>query len=71
MGEPERIAVVDLIGELQVRKQRIVKVLRSRTCPKERREASRGNRNVATVSQSEAIAIRFGGPTATSSRRHR
>ncbi|HEY3131175.1 MAG TPA: hypothetical protein VGL91_17090 [Acidobacteriota bacterium] len=57
--EPERIAIVDLADDLQVRKQRIFKILpRLGIRPTQRREASRGNQNVATVSQAEAIAIR-------------
>lgn len=59
MSEPERIAIVDLADDLQVRKQRIFKILpRLGIRPTQRREASRGNQNVATVSQTEAIAIR-------------
>jgi len=57
--EPERIAIVDLADDLQVRKQRIFKILsRLGIRPTQRREASRGNQNVATVSHSEAAAIR-------------
>lgn len=59
MNEPERIAIVDLADDLQVRKQRIFKILsRLGIRPTQRREANRGNQNVATVSQSEAVAIR-------------
>ena len=59
MVEPERIAIVDLADDLQVRKQRIFKILpRLGIRPTQRREASRGNQNVATVSHSEAVAIR-------------
>lgn len=59
MTEPQRIAIVDLADELQVRKQRIFKILpRLGIRPSQRREASRGNQNVATVSQSDAAAIR-------------
>ena len=59
MSEPERIAIMDLADDLQVRKQRIFKILpRLGIRPTQRRELSRGNQNVATVSQSEAIAIR-------------
>lgn len=59
VSEPERIAIVDLADDLQVRKQRIFKILpRLGIRPTQRREASRGNQNVATVSQSEAAAIR-------------
>ncbi len=59
MSEEERIAIVDLADELQVRKQRIFKILpRLGIRPTQRRESSRGNQNVATVSQAEAAAIR-------------
>jgi hypothetical protein len=59
VSEEERIAVVDLADDLQVRKQRIFKILpRLGIRPTQRREASRGNQNVATVSQAEAAAIR-------------
>ena len=59
MSEPERIAIVDLADDLQVRKQRIFKILpRLGIRPTQRRETSRGGQNVATVSQAEAIAIR-------------
>jgi hypothetical protein len=59
VSEPERIAIVDLADDLQVRKQRIFKILpRLGIRPTQRREASRGNQNVATVSQSEAATIR-------------
>jgi len=55
----ERIAIVDLADDLQVRKQRIFKILpRLGIRPTQRREPSRGNQNVATMSQSEAITIR-------------
>jgi len=57
--EEERIAIVDVADDLQVRKQRIFKILpRLGIQPTQRREASRGNQNVATVSQAEAAAIR-------------
>jgi len=57
--EPERIAIVDLADDLQVRKQRIFKILpRLGIRATQRREASRGNQNVSTVSHSEAAAIR-------------
>jgi len=62
MNDPStqsRIAIVDLADDLQVRKQRIFKVLRRLGIrPTQRREPSRGNQNVATVSPSEALAIR-------------
>jgi hypothetical protein len=62
MSEPstqERIAIVDLADDLQVRKQRIFKILtRLNIHPAQRREQSRGNQNVATVSATDAVAIR-------------
>jgi len=55
----ERIAIIDLADELQVRKQRIFKVpKRLGIQSTQRRESSRGNQNVATVTLSEAAAIR-------------
>jgi T5orf172 domain len=55
----ERIAIVDLADDLQVRKQRIFKVVRRLGIrPAQRRESSRGNQNVATVTPNEASAIR-------------
>src|SRR5437867_39170 len=55
----ERIAIVDLADELQVRKQRIFKLLgRLNIHPTQRREPERGGQNVATVSVQEAAAIR-------------
>ncbi len=57
--DAERIAIVDLADDLQVRKQRIFKILpRLGIRPKQRRDASRGNQNVATLSQAEAAVIR-------------
>lgn len=54
----ERIAIVDLADDLQVRKQRIFKVVRRLGIrPTQRREPSRGNQNVATVTPNEASAI--------------
>src|SRR5262245_14332535 len=54
-----RIAIVDLADELQVRKQRIFKLLpRLGIRTMQRREPDRGNQNVATVSLEEASAIR-------------
>lgn len=59
VNEAERIAIVDLADDLQVRRQRIFKILpRLGIRPTQRRDASRGNQNVATVSQTEAAAIR-------------
>ncbi len=55
----ERIAIVDLADDLQVRKQRIFKVVgRLGIRPMQRREPSRGNQYVATVTPNEASAIR-------------
>jgi hypothetical protein len=55
----ERIAIVDLADDLQVRKQRIFKILlRLDIHPTQRREPNRRNQNVVTVSSSEAAAIR-------------
>jgi hypothetical protein len=55
----ERIAIVDLADDLQVRKQRIFKILkRLNIRPTQRREQGRGNQNVATVSAADAAAIR-------------
>jgi hypothetical protein len=55
----ERIAIVDLADDLKVRKQRIFKILpRLGIRPTQRREQSRGNQNIATVSATEAAAIR-------------
>jgi len=59
VSEPERVAIVDLADDLQVRKQRIFKILpRLGIRPTQRREPSRGNQLVATVSASEASTIR-------------
>jgi len=55
----DRVAIVDLADDLQVRKQRIFKILpRLGIRSTQRREPARGNQNVATVSHAEAIAIR-------------
>jgi len=54
----ERVAIVDLADELQIRKQtsfKIVKRLKIQT--QDRRESSRGNQKVATVTRTEAKAI--------------
>jgi hypothetical protein len=57
--DEDRIAIIDLADELQVRKQRLFKVVkRLGIRATQRREASRGNQNVATVTFSEAAAIR-------------
>ena len=50
---------MDLADDLRVRKQRIFKILRRLGIrPTQRRETSRRNQNVATVSHLEAVAIR-------------
>ncbi len=57
--EEERIAIADLADELQVRKQRIFKILkRLGITPTQRREPTRGNQMIATVTIGEAHAIR-------------
>ena len=54
-----RIAIMDLADELQVRKQRIFKLLpRLGIRPILRRELNRGNQNVATVTVNEAALLR-------------
>jgi hypothetical protein len=59
MMNENRIAIVDLADELQVRKQRIFKLLpRLGIRTTQRREPDRGNQNFATVSLEEAAAIR-------------
>lgn len=59
MSDVERIAIVDLADDLQVRKQRIFKILpRLGIRPTQRRDPSRGNQNVATLSHTEAAAVR-------------
>jgi hypothetical protein len=53
------IAIVDLADDLQVRKQRIFKVLaRLGIRSNQRREPSRGNQNVATISRDQAAIVR-------------
>jgi len=55
----ERVAIVDLADELQIRKQSIFKVLkRLGIRSTQRREESRKNQNIATVSAKDAVAIR-------------
>ncbi len=55
----DRIAVVDLADDLEVRKQRIFKILpRLGIVPTQRRELGRGNQQVATISSLEAATIR-------------
>lgn len=55
----ERIAIVDLADDLQVRKQRIFKLVRRLgILPTQRREPSRGNQNTASVTPNEASTIR-------------
>ncbi len=55
----ERIAIVELADELEVRKQRIFKILpRLGIEPTQRREPTRKNQFVATVTRGEAAVIR-------------
>lgn len=57
--DQERVAIVDLADDLQVRKQRIFKLLpRLGIRPTQRRDVGRGNQNVSTVTVAEAQAIR-------------
>lgn len=59
MMNEERVAIVDLADELQVRKQRIFKLLkRLGIRAAQQRDQDRRNQNVATVSMDEAAAIR-------------
>ena len=59
VNEPDRIAIVDLADDLQVRKQRIFKVLgRLGISQSQRRDPSRRNQLVATVTSAEANRIR-------------
>jgi hypothetical protein len=57
--EEERVAIADLADEMQIRKQRIFKLLqRLGISPTQRREPSRGNQMIATITVSEARLIR-------------
>lgn len=57
--DEDRIAIVDLADELQVRKQRLFKVLkRLGITPTQRRDSERRGQNVAVVSAAEATVIR-------------
>ena len=59
MDDTEQIAIVDLADDLQVRKQRIFKILaRMGIRSSQRREPSRGNQNVATITRAEAAVVR-------------
>src|SRR5438034_1386337 len=60
MEDPsQRIAIVDLADDLQVRKQRIFKMLRRLSItPNQRRDPARNNQHVATVTFDEAASIR-------------
>lgn len=59
MKDIERIAIVDLADDLQIRKQRIFKILnRLGIHTTKRREPERGNQFVAVVTRAEANAIR-------------
>ena len=61
MTEPstqERIAIVDLADDLQVRKQRIFKILeRLNIRPSQRREQSRGNQPPTTLDGSRSDSL--------------
>jgi hypothetical protein len=55
----ERIAIVDLADELQVRKQRLFKLLgRLGIQPTQRRDSERRGQNVAVISAADAAALR-------------
>ena len=55
----QRIAVIDLADELQTRKQSLFKVIKRLGIePRQRRESSRRNQQIATITVAEAIAIR-------------
>lgn len=57
--DEERVAIVDLADELQVRKQRLFKLLkRLGIAPTQRRDGDRRGQNVAVVTVAEASAIR-------------
>jgi hypothetical protein len=57
--DEDRIAVVELADELQVRKQRVFKLLdRFGWRPQYRRDSNRRGQNVATISLSQAATIR-------------
>ncbi len=57
--DDDRIAIVDLADELQVRKQRIFKLLkRLGVSPTQRRDSERRGQNVAVVTAAEAADIR-------------
>lgn len=57
--DEERVAIVDLADELQVRKQRLFKLLkRLGITPTQRRDGDRRGQNVAVVTPAEASAIR-------------
>lgn len=57
--EDERIAIVDLADEFQIRKQRLFKICKRLTIATEsRREPGRGNQLVATVTAGDAELLR-------------
>jgi hypothetical protein len=57
--DEERMAILELADELQVRKQRIFKLLSGLGIrASQRRDPARGNQNVATASLADASAIR-------------
>jgi hypothetical protein len=56
--EEERVAIADLADEMQIRKQRVFKLLqRLGISPTQRREPSRGNQMIATITLTEARLI--------------
>lgn len=58
--DESRIAIIDLADELQVRKQRLFKVIgRMGLRTVQRREVSRGNQLVVTITLAEADAVRL------------
>jgi hypothetical protein len=60
LSEPtDQIAIVDLADDLQVRKQRIFKILaRLGIRSSQRRDSNRGNQNVATITLADAAVVR-------------
>lgn len=59
MDDADAVSILELADELQVRKQRIFKLLpRLGIATRLRRDPDRGNQNIATVSHQQASAIR-------------
>lgn len=59
MDDDDAVSILELADELQIRKQRIFKVLpRLGIATTLRRDPDRGNQNIATVSHAEALVIR-------------